>query len=243
MEGERVHSIGGLDDDEALELFLERARVGDPDFDPGPTERSTVSDLCRRLDGLPLAIELVAPHVRVFGVDHLAERVIGGLALPAPNQRKERHRTVAAAIAWSHDLLDPVQQAVFRRLAVFVGGFDLAAAEAVAGGVLGGPDVGLVLADLVDQSLVLSRSTPDGHRYDMLQTVRAFASGQLDACGEAEESVTDISNGSARTPAWLTTSPTSSIRQPRSTSRTGAWRWPGPRGRAMGSARPASPWG
>ncbi|WP_027483394.1 LuxR C-terminal-related transcriptional regulator [Deinococcus pimensis] len=167
---------------EAVRLFCERARAVRPDLVLGENELALVEDICRQLDGLPLAIELAAARTRLLSVAALRDRLARRLSLLTGGARDlpERQRTIRAAIDWSHALLDRDEQRLFARLGVFVGGFSLEAAEAVCGedlDVLGG------LASLVDKSLVqvdLTGST----RYRMLETVREYALESLQASPE-----------------------------------------------------------
>jgi tetratricopeptide (TPR) repeat protein len=150
---------------------------------------AAVAEICRRLDGLPLAIELAAARAKVLPPAAMLARLERRLPLltDGPRDLPARQRTLQATVAWSHDLLDPAAQAVFRRLAVFVGGCTLEAAEAV---INGGDDVGLDVLDgvasLVDQSLLRREGDADAEpRFGMLETVREFALERLEASGEA----------------------------------------------------------
>jgi len=173
----------------AVTLFVERATAVQPDFTLNEDNASAVAAICQRLDGLPLAIELAAARVKVLPppalLPHLKLRLPlltgGGRDLPA------RQRTMRDAIAWSHDLLTPAEQTLFRRLSVFVGGFTLPAAEAVAGSEHERAVLDGVVA-LVEQSLLLQEPGPDSEpRYRMLETVREFAVEALACSGEAAE--------------------------------------------------------
>ncbi len=187
---------------EAARLFVERARTVREDFALTAENAPAVAAICARLDGLPLAIELAAARVKVLPPATLLSRMERRLPLLTGGGRDApaRQRTMRDAIAWSHDLLTPGEQILFRRLAVFVGGFDLEAAEAVAGG----PDApGLDVLDgicsLVDQSLLREEDDPDGEpRYRMLETAREFGLERLNASGE-EATVRD------RHAAWCLT--------------------------------------
>jgi predicted ATPase/transcriptional regulator with XRE-family HTH domain len=173
----------------AIALFVERAEASQPDFTMTAENVAAVAAVCRRLDGLPLAIELAAARVKVLPPQALLARLEhrlplltgGGRDLPA------RQRTMRDAIAWSYDLLLPEEQALFRRLAVFAGGFTLDGAEAVAAPV----DRLAVLdsvAALVEQSLVRQMpGTNDEPRFRMLETVREFAMERLTSSGEADD--------------------------------------------------------
>ena len=173
----------------AVALFVERAGAVDPGFVLTEANASQVSAICHRLDGLPLAIELAAARAQALPPPALLARLEhrlpllagGGHDLPA------RQRTMRDAVAWSHDLLPADERAVFRRLAVFSGGFTLDAADAVAGLAAGGQVVGAVIA-LVERSLLRPLAGPDGApRFAMLETVREFGQELLEASGEAEE--------------------------------------------------------
>lgn len=171
----------------AVRLFVERARAADAGFAPDDTTVDAIADICRRLDGLPLAIELAAARVRVLGVagvrDRLGERfrvLTGGARTAMP-----RHRTLHAALDWSHALLEPDAQAVLRRLGVFVGGFTLALAQQVcADERLDGWAVLDALAGLVDKSLVAVDAGREPPRYRLLETTRAYALERLADAGE-----------------------------------------------------------
>jgi len=168
----------------AVRLFAQRAAGVLPSFALTPGNTPVVEEICRRLDGLPLAIELAAARVNVLPLPDLRDRLDSRLALLTGGARDmpARHRTMRDTIAWSYDLLTAGQQAHFRRLAVFTGGFTLDAAEAVAGD---GQDVLPALGALVDNSLVrLESPSGSGARYAMLETVREFAVEQLAASGD-----------------------------------------------------------
>jgi predicted ATPase len=168
---------------EAVELFVDRARLIRPDFAPSAEELSLVGDIAARLEGMPLSIELAAARVRTLPLAAIRDRLdrrldtlVGGAAtLP------DRQRTLREAIAWSDDLLDPSAKAVFHRLAAFVGGWTLDAADRVAGD---GGDVSGTLDSLVEQSLVQVVAAGHEARFTMLETIREFAGERLDASGE-----------------------------------------------------------
>jgi predicted ATPase/DNA-binding CsgD family transcriptional regulator len=171
---------------EAVTLFIERAQSLVPDIDVGETNAVVVAEICRRLDGLPLAIELAAARVNHLSLQSLLNRMDQRLPLLVDGDRDlpARQRTLRNAIAWSYDLLTPPEQALFRCLAVFDGGFTLDAVTRV----IGSPHDPITLdliGSLVEKSLV--RHEPGaaaGPRYAMLETVREFAAEQLAAAGE-----------------------------------------------------------
>jgi predicted ATPase/DNA-binding NarL/FixJ family response regulator len=170
-----------LDSSEAVQLFAARARAVNPAFELTDESAPLVAEICRRLDGLPLAIELAAARANHLPLPALWERLEWRLPVLTGGSRDapRRLRSMRDAIAWSHELLDPETQGLFRRLAVFAGGCTLDAAEAVGGDVLVG------IAALVEASLLRHESDPDGTaRYWMLETVREFASEQLAASEE-----------------------------------------------------------
>ena len=156
----------------AVRLFADRARQADARFELDPGSAPAVAQNVRRLDGIPLAIELAAARVEALGVIQLASRLDDRLLASAGRQPPDRHRSLAATAEWSYQLLDQTGRAVFRRLAVFPGPFTLTAAEAVAG-----PEAGPTVLRLVDCSLLVPpRTGPDGRaRYLMLETLRAYA--------------------------------------------------------------------
>jgi predicted ATPase/DNA-binding SARP family transcriptional activator len=169
----------------SVRLFLARAGAS-PEVagGDGHGDVALVAELCRRLDGLPLAIELGAARAAALGLSALAERLGDRLDLLGGGRRTadRRHRTLRAVLEWSHELLAPAEAVLFRRLGVFPAGFALAQAEAVcADGDLPQPAVPALLARLVEQSLVQRR--PD-NRFALLETLRAYAVERLEAAGE-----------------------------------------------------------
>jgi predicted ATPase len=194
IRGERVYELeplnvasAGTALSPAVELFLERARAIRPDIEPSGEELAAIVEICRRLDGLPLAIELASSRLRILspsailermGYDRLAFLQSGARDLP-PHQR-----TLRATIAWSHSMLQPDSQLLFARLAVFVGGAELEAIEHVTNAE-GSLDPIELIADLVDQSLVRVIGDAAEARFGMLETIREFAVERLEASGEA----------------------------------------------------------
>ena len=170
---------------DAVRLFVERSAAVSPTFALTDENAATVAQICQGLDGLPLAIELAAARMTVLSPQALLARLGRRLALLTEGAQDvpERLRTMRAGIAWSYDLLAPAEQSLFRRLAVFAGGFGLAAAEFVCPGER--PSALDTVAALVDQSLV-QRITPDGvePRFAMLETIGEFAMERLVDSGE-----------------------------------------------------------
>ena len=173
---------------EAIALLIERAREAGAAFEVTPDNQAAVVELARRLDGIPLAIELAAVRLRMLGLDQLVERLndrfhllVGGSRTAPP-----RHQTLEATIAWSHDLLGPDERAVLRRLSVFAGSFSLEAAEVV--GQAGTATLVLdVLTSLVERSFVVREGTSERARYRLHETMREFALLRL---READEEAT-----------------------------------------------------
>jgi non-specific serine/threonine protein kinase len=173
----------------AVRLFAVRARAVSADFALTEATAATVAAICRQVDGLPLALELAAARVGLLPPAALLARLERRLPLLTGGARDqpERLRTMRDAIGWSVDLLSPVEQRLFRRLGVFVGGFALDAAEAVAGGDGGDAEVFDGVAALVEASLLRADPGPgDDPRYGMLETVREFGLERLEASGEAD---------------------------------------------------------
>lgn len=186
LAGEHEFPLPPLQAVEARELFVARARAVVPDF--GLSEHETAIDqICDRLDRLPLALELAAGRVRLLSPPGLLARLEQALPLltGGPRDRPERQQTLRGAIDWSYRLLDDDEQRLFRALSVFRGGFDLAAAVAVAA--RDELDVLDPLAALIEHSLLRRREQEGEPRFFLLETIREFAAEQLDAAGEREE--------------------------------------------------------
>ncbi len=208
-----------LSESPAVALFVQRAIAAKPDFQFNRENATAVIEICTRLDGLPLAIELAAARVKVLSPSALLSRLASRFQLLTGGARDlpERQQTLRAAMDWSYDLLHPEEQKLFRRVSVFVGGCNLEGVEAVCN-VKG--DLGLDLLDgmasMVDKSLVQQLEQPDGEfRFRMLETIREYALEKLRASGEdlltkrshaayflvlAEEEATEGDSGSGE---WL----------------------------------------
>ncbi|MFJ4788456.1 AfsR/SARP family transcriptional regulator [Streptomyces sp. NPDC088794] len=190
IAGETLYPLAPLPDGEAAELFRTRAVMIDPSFTVDETAMDDIRSLCRRLDGLPLAVELAAAHVRLLPVREIELRLDNRFALLAKGKRTApaRHRTLRAVLDWSYTLLDTTEQRVLTELALYVGGCALDIAETAIP--LPGPyhhEILHVLAQLVDKSLLFTVSTPDGSRLRMLETVREYALDRLREEGRAAE--------------------------------------------------------
>ena len=194
VRGEQLIAVTPLNPTDAgVELFNERATAASHTFDP-VLHREDVEEICRRLDGVPLAIELAAARTTSLAPADLVERLDDRLRLLSGGRRTtvERHRTLRATIQWSYDLLTHSEQQLFQRLSIFAGPFDLRAVETVAGVVAidvessegAGSDDALdvddLLGGLVDQSMVIVESGPFGRRFRLLETMRQFGAEHLD---------------------------------------------------------------
>jgi predicted ATPase/class 3 adenylate cyclase len=171
---------------DAVHLFTDRARAAKHDFAPDDRNIAAVGELCRRLDGIPLAIELAAARVRTLSPDDLVARLDQRFKLLTRGSRAalERHQTLRSTIDWSYDLLDEPERRALDRLSVFAGSCDLAAAEAVlAAGDLDAVDVADALSQLVDKSLVLAEDK-GGVRFRLFESIRQYAGERLEADGE-----------------------------------------------------------
>src|SRR5262245_36389629 len=182
----------------AVRLFVERVREVQPDFCLTPANARTVSAICRRLDALPLALELAAPWMKVLSAEELLRRLEHGVLLSsvAPRDLPERQRTMNATVAWSYQLLKPAEQRAFRRFGVLPGRFPIDAAAAVLGGresALAQSDRALrATADLIDKSLLLrvgDSIVATCPLYQMLETVRAYAALELEVAGEHDDAM------------------------------------------------------
>src|SRR5581483_949559 len=182
---EREYQLSPLQTAAAVQLFAERATATRPSFELTDETSPVVEALCRRLDGLPLALELAAARLRLMTPDALLERLDRALDVLVSGSRDsaERQQTLRATIEWSHSLLDEPEQRLFRRMALFVGGCTLADVEAVCADP-GGSCLD-ELESLVDKALV--QLDAQGDRLRLLETIREFAAERLAAAGEAEE--------------------------------------------------------
>ena len=188
-EASAVEDLTSLAEVPAVALFLTCAREARPDFSLTKANAATVAEICRRLDGLPLALQLAATRLTVLSPEGLLARLEHRLSLltRGPRDLPERQQTLRAAIAWSYDMLGAAEQRLFRQLGAFVG-FTLEAVEALTDGGPDDIDPLEAISTLVGQSLVvvqpLEETTP---RYRMLETIREFALERLEASGEAAQ--------------------------------------------------------
>jgi len=173
----------------AVALFVDRARSVDKSFAVTDDNAPIVADICRRLDGIPLALELAAARVKVLSIPNLAQRLNERFKILTGGSRSAlpRQKTLSALIDWSYDLLTPQEQMLFNRAGIFAGGFSLDAATAVCGGEgLDEIEVLDLLSSLTDKSLIVADTTGEQERYHLLESTRAYALEKLAAAGERE---------------------------------------------------------
>jgi len=195
VDGETEHRVPALDLPEAsmkvnaadsaryssTALFIDRAEAADTRFRVTDETAPIVAEICRRLDGMPLAIELAAARVKILSIPELARRLNERFDILTSGGRMvlPRHKTLKALIDWSYDLLPLREQLLFNRLGVFAGGFDLAAAAAICGDEIDDVEILELLASLVDKSLVVAETHGESARYRLLETTRAYALEKL----------------------------------------------------------------
>ncbi|QYN35989.1 winged helix-turn-helix domain-containing protein [Pseudonocardia sp. DSM 110487] len=187
VEGERIHPVHPLPDTAAAALFADRARAHRPEFGLDPETADAVAEICRRLDGLPLAIELAAARIRAMSATELARHLDTSRLVHPTRGAAPRHQSLVAAVGWSYRLLSDAERALFTRLSLFAGGFDLDAAHGVCA------DQGTTVEDtldlligLVDKSMVIARDGPGRSRYRVLETLRAYGRERLDEAGASD---------------------------------------------------------
>ena len=183
LDGEQVWTLDPLDVElEAPELFVRHAVTVDPDFRPDD-HRAVIGEICRALDGLPLAVELAAAQLSSMTIDELASRLDQRFRVLRDDARSDRQSTLAATVRWSHDLLDPSERRLFDKLSIFQGGFDVDGARSVLDPGDRDVDVARILENLADRSmLVRSRRSPG--RFEMLETLRHLGDRHLADRGE-----------------------------------------------------------
>lgn len=186
IEHEEAFRLGTLDEQAAMELFAEYASQADPHFSPSGRNLPVLRDICKRLDGIALAIVLAAANVRLMPLGQLRARLDGRLRLLKAGSRAvmlPRHQTMQALMDWSYDLLNEHERSIFRKLGVFRGSFDVKAAQRVTGGERP-EDVAAALDALVDKSMLLREGDA---RYRMLEAIREYALEHLQTAGEERE--------------------------------------------------------
>jgi predicted ATPase/class 3 adenylate cyclase len=187
VSGERLHRLGSLDTPAAVRLFVDRAKAVNPNFACGDATEKRIQEICNRLDGMALAIELAAARVRSISVEELSQRLSLRMLTGGGRERRPRQQTMRALVDWSYDLLSDGDKAVFRSVSVFSGGFDLDAAGAVcAGDAVDTLDVMDRVASLADKSLIVAEVSPSHQRYRLLESIRQYAAERLDESGETQ---------------------------------------------------------
>lgn len=196
VPGEQVMPVAPLPlpdtattDSDAMRLLAERASAANPGFAATPANRDALAAICRRLDGIPLALELAALRFRVFTPEQILARLDDTMALlsAGPRIAPERQQTIEGAIRWSYDLCTPAEQRLWEQLSVFSGGFDIDAAEAVCLPAADGRIAMDALTGLVDKSVLSLRYDGDVGRYSMLEPIRQFAHDRLAERGDEPE--------------------------------------------------------
>src|SRR5215203_3827488 len=185
----RTPSSEELEGYESVRLFVERAKGRDPSFSLSPKNALAVTEICRRLEGIPLAIELAAARVGTLSIEQISERLEGSLELLTRGGRTAvpRQRTLKGTLDWSHELLSEPERVLFRRLSVFAGGWTLEASEVVASGEgVAEREVLDLLSGLVEKSLVVAKESDEGGvRYRLLEPIRQYAREKLEKSGRA----------------------------------------------------------
>ncbi len=185
----------------AVQLFVERASARGTDFKLSDDDASAITEICRKLDGVPLAIELAATRAAMFGLRDTAARLGSRLDLLRFGRRTAhpRHRTLRATLDWSHDHLSEVERLVLRRVAIFMGSFTLDTAVAVVEEGMSQNDVAEALESLVDKSMVEAGVDPHETSYRLLDTIRTYALEKLLHRGEHDAIAAQDASGTA----WL----------------------------------------
>jgi predicted ATPase/DNA-binding SARP family transcriptional activator len=186
VEGEQVWPVPPLPADDAVALFVHRARAASPDFRLDPAVSDAVAAICARLDGLPLGIELAAARMRAMSPSEVAQRLQGTPLLGGGRGPDPRHQSLVAAIDWSYRLLPEPEQRLFRSMSVFAGGADLRGVHRVADPAAAEDDVLDRLTRLVDRSMVVAESAVHT-RYRLLETLRAYGRSRTEADSTDEE--------------------------------------------------------
>ncbi|MFD1814956.1 ATP-binding protein [Rhodococcus gannanensis] len=186
---EHTPQLQGMPRYEAVTLFAERARSAVPGFELTDENRVAVAAICHRLDGLPLPIELAAVRLRAMSAEQILERLTDRYELLTKGSRgaPTRQQSLRMSIDWSHELCTPEEQALWRRLSVFAGGFELDAAEGVCGGGVSSLELLDGVASLVDKSILIREDAGPGVRYRMLETLREYGREMLIEAGELTE--------------------------------------------------------
>ncbi len=190
LSAELAYRLPSMDAKVASDLFVARVQQGDPMWSVNAERLAVVADICKNLDGIPLAVELAASRVSTLGLDALRRRVKGGISITGSRDSPARHQTMTATTAWSYDMLSNVEQALFRRLSVLMGGFTLDAAQDICSDQsLGADVVADALSQLVRKSLIDVEHLGTSIRYRFLEPIRTFGWERLLESGELESAM------------------------------------------------------
>jgi predicted ATPase len=190
LSAELAYRLPSMDANVASDLFVARVQQGDPTWSVDAERFAVVADICKNLDGIPLAIELAASRVSTLGLEALRARLRGGITLTGSRDLPARHRTMNATIAWSYDLLSDNEALLFRRLSVLIGAFTLDAAEYVAlDESLPADAIADILANVVQKSLINVDHVGTSMRYRFLDSIRTFALERLAQAGDFENAM------------------------------------------------------
>lgn len=190
VPGELAYRLPSMDLRTASDLFIERAQEADPKWQPDAARLGLVREICKELDGIPLAIELTASRVSTLGLEALRARLKGGISFAGGRDVADRHQTMGATIAWSYDMLSDVEKTLFRRLSVLMGGFTLDAAQDICSDrSLSVEVVADALSQLVRKSLIDVEHIGTSIRYRFLEPIRAFGWERLVESGELESAM------------------------------------------------------
>lgn len=190
IPGELAYRLPSMGVRVASELFVERAREADPNWQPDAPRLALVREICKELDGIPLAIELAASRVSTLGLEALRARIKGSISFTGGRGVADRHQTMGATIAWSYDMLSTVEKTLFRRLSVFMGGFTLdAAQDTCSDQSLSADGVPDAVSQLVRKSLINAEHVGTSIRYRFLEPIRLFGWDRLMASGELERTM------------------------------------------------------
>ncbi|MFC9361779.1 protein kinase [Rhodococcus sp. NPDC057014] len=184
-----IHSASSLPQFDAVRLFVDRAAAAHPDFELTEENQATVTKICQRLDGLPLAIELAAARLRAMAPEQILNRLTNRFTLLTRGARNAptRQQALQLSIDWSYDLCSPLEQLVWSRLSIFAGSFELDAAEDICGYDLDSSDLLDVVASLFDKSILIRENSEQVARFRMLETIRSYGREKANQLGEHHE--------------------------------------------------------
>jgi predicted ATPase/DNA-binding XRE family transcriptional regulator len=212
LSAELAYRLPSMDASAASDLFVARVQQRDPTWSVDTERLAVVADICKYLDGIPLAVELAASRVSTLGLEALRGRLKGGVTMTASRDLPARHQTMTATIAWSYDLLSDAEGLLFRRLSVLVGGFTLEAAEHLCSGEsLRVQAIADVLSNVVQKSLINVNHIGTSMRYRFLESIRTFALERLTDAGDLENTMSRLLEWLEQKAAVLHSSPPETI--------------------------------